>query len=142
MKKSTILLDILAGLAFLGAYEMRRFAAHRIGFVRWLNFNGAKLREALPLDAVKYAALAVTAVIVLIAAIRLLRRRSELTTGDKVMAVIMTGTFLFYVHATMNYTYAFSPASFLLVPLIALGTLLVTARNFLSPSQVKKSDEK
>lgn len=142
MKKSVIITDILAALAFFGAYETKRFADHRIGFVRWLNFNGAKLREALPLDTIKYAALAVTAVLVLIAVLRLVKRRKELLTGDIAMAVVMIAALLFYAHATMDYTSGFSPSSFLLVPLIALGTLLVTARNFLSPAGVGRTDEK
>lgn len=141
MKKSTIVLDILAALSFIGAYETREFAAHRIGFVRWLNFNGDKLREALPLDTVKYVMLAAAAVLAVIALIRLIRIRSRLKANDMVMAVVMIAALIYYAYATVRFTYTFSPASFLIVPLIALGTLLVTARNLKSPARIAKADE-
>lgn len=143
MKKSTIVLDILAALSFIGAYETREFAAHRIGFVRWLNFNGDKLREALPLDTVKYVLLAAAAVLAVIALIRLIKRKAELSANDLVMAAVMIASVAFYAYAAVSFGYSFSPASFLIVPLIWLGSVLVIVRNLLSPARVKKNrDEK
>ncbi len=43
-------MDILAIASFAGAHYLRVFAKKKLGFVRWLNFNGAKLSESIPFD--------------------------------------------------------------------------------------------
>ena len=133
MKKSTIILDILAGLAFLGAYEMRRFAAHRIGFVRWLNFNGNKLIESIPYDKVKYIMMAVILLVALLALAAALRRKAAKGINGTIMCVVLIAASLYYVYATIAFDYAYSQAFFLMIPAAGAGTLLLAIRNLIPP---------
>ena len=50
-------MDILAIASFAGAHYLRVFAKKKLGFVRWLNFNGAKLSESIPFDTLKFVML-------------------------------------------------------------------------------------
>ena len=50
-------MDILAIASVAGAHYLRVFAKKKLGFVRWLNFNGAKLSESIPFDTLKFVML-------------------------------------------------------------------------------------
>ena len=127
MKKSCIIIDILASLALIGAYETRSFERRKLGFVRWLNYNGGKLREALPLEAIKYIVLAVAVVIATILVIKVFRN-AESSILDKVMAVLTVALTAYYAYATVVIVYDVSKASFMIVPLIGLAEYLMLIR--------------
>ena len=131
MKKKYIILDIIALASLLGAYVTKNYADKKLGFVRWLNFNGNKLRENYPTETIKYIAAAAALVLCVWALYRLIRKRQQLTVPDKIMAVVMTAVTLYYMYATCTILYTVTPSSFLLVPLIGLSAYLLIICNLL-----------
>ena len=131
MKKKYIILDVLALASLLGAYVTKNYADKRLGFVRWLNFNGNKLRENYPTETIKYIAAVAALVLCVWALYRLIRKKQQMTVPDKIMAVIMTIVTLYYMYATCAIVYTVTPSSFLLVPLIGISAYLLIMRNLI-----------
>lgn len=128
MKKKYIVLDLLAAACLAGQHYVKVFAARKIGFVRWLNFNGAKLKEAVPVDTVKYVMLAAAVLLAAAALTRLIRNRSRAGVNDLVMAAVMAVATVYYAYVTVTMNYDASKASFLIVPMVGLGVFLLIAR--------------
>lgn len=141
MKKLHVLLDVLAAAALAGAYEMFKMAAHRPGLVRWLNYNDKKLREAIPVGTVKYIALALAALLIVIACIRVFGKSSASTALDKIMTAVTAALTAYYAYATVHFTYDVSKAAFLIVPLTGLAVYLMIIRCFTSRRAAKDSKQ-
>lgn len=141
MKKLHVLLDVLAAASLVGAYEMFKMAAHRPGLVRWLNYNDKKLREAIPVGTVKYIALAIAVILIVIACVRVFGKASASTAIDKGMTVLSAALTAYYAYATVHFTYDVSKAAFLIVPLIGLAEYLMIIRCFTSRRAVKDSKQ-
>ncbi len=131
MKKKYIILDVLALASLLGAYVTKNYADKRLGFVRWLNFNGNKLRENYPAETIKYIAAAAALVLCVWALYRLIRKKQQMTVPDKIMAVIMAIVTVYYMYATCAIVYTVTPSSFLLVPLIGISAYLLIIRSLI-----------
>ena len=133
VRRAYIILDILAAAAFAGVYFLKEFARTKLGFVRWLNFNGSKLSESVPTDTVKYVMLAVILLTVLLALLTALRRQAGSGINGAVMCAVMIAAAAYYVYATVSFDYDYSQAYFLMIPVAGLGTLLLAIRNLISP---------
>ena len=131
MKKKYIILDVLALASLLGAYVTKNYADKKLGFVRWLNFNGNKLRENYPTETIKYIAAAAALVLCVWALYRMIRKKQQLAAPDKIMAVVMIFVTLYYMYATYTIVYTVTPSSFILVPLIGISAFLLIIRNLL-----------
>ena len=140
IRKSHLIMDFLAIIMFFGAYYCKMFADTKLGFVRWLNYNGSKLAAAVPIDRIKFVTFLIIAVIAVLAIGRILRGKRNFRIVDIAIAVATLIVTLFYLYATITFTYDYSEAYFLLLPLIALGTLFTAIRCLMS-SKVHK-DEK
>lgn len=129
MKKALhVILDILAAGSLAGAYAMKYNASRRPGLVRWLNYNDNKLRETIPVEAVKYAALALAVILVAVLCVRIFRKASAASAADKVMMIVTLALTIFYAYVTFTMTYDVSKAAFLIVPLTGLAELLMIIR--------------
>ena len=124
-------MDILAALSFVVAHYFRVFAAKKLGFVRWLNFNGKKLTENLPIDTVKYAALALILILAAVAAYKVVKNRAGAGIKGMIMCVIMAAAAAYCAYATVCFDYDYSQAYFLIVPVIWLGTLFLIIRSLI-----------
>ncbi|AVM48487.1 hypothetical protein C5Q96_06355 [Mogibacterium diversum] len=140
IRKSHLIMDFLAIIMFVGAYYCKMFADTKLGFVRWLNYNGSKLAAAVPIARIKFVTFLIIAVIAVLAIGRILRGKRNFRIVDIAIAVATLIVTLFYLYATITFTYDYSEAYFLLLPLIALGTLFTAIRCLIS-SKVHK-DEK
>ena len=136
MKKKFIILDVLALASLLGAYVTKNYADKKLGFVRWLNFNGNKLRENYPTETIKYIAAAAALVLCVWALYRLIRGKQHLAAPDKIMTAVMVIVTLYYMYATYTIVYTVTPSSFLLVPLIGLAAFLLIIRNLLRAGEL------
>jgi hypothetical protein len=135
IRRSYIVFDLLAALSFAGAYYSRVFAKKKLGFVRWLNFNGTKLTESIPVDRVRIIAAAAILLIVVAVLSVALKRRSEAGFNGIVMCAAMVVAALFTVNATMKFDYEYSQAYFLIIPVLWLGTLFLCIRNLIPPAR-------
>ena len=133
VRRSYIILDILAAAAFAGVYFLKEFARTKLGFVRWLNFNGNKLIESIPYDKVKYIMLAVILLVALLALAAAFRRKAAKGINGTIMCVVLIAASLYYVYATIAFDYAYSQAFFLMIPAAGAGTLLLAIRNLIPP---------
>ena len=134
-------MDFLAIIMFVGAYYCKMFADTKLGFVRWLNYyNGSKLAAAVPIDRIKFVTFLIIAVIAALAIGRILKGKRNFRIVDIAIAIVTLIVTVFYLYATITFTYDYSEAYFLLLPLVALGTLFTAIRCLIS-SKVHK-DEK
>lgn len=141
MKKKYIVFDSTAMLFLIGAYFTKHFTDRKLGFVRWLNFNGAKLRESFPTETVKYIAAAFCVILAAIALCRLLKRYSMLSLADKIMAAVMIAAAIYYCYATIAIVSTVTPCSFLLVPMIGLASFCFTLRNLTRAGELSRHDK-
>ena len=140
IRKSHLIMDFLAIIMFVGAYYCKMFADTKLGFVRWLNYNGSKLATAVPIDRIKFVTFLIIAVIAVLAIGRILKGKRDFRIVDIAIAIVTLIMTVFYLYATITFTYDYSEAYFLLLPLVALGTLFTVIRCLIS-SKVHK-DEK
>lgn len=140
IRKSHLIMDFLAIIMFVGAYYCKMLADTKLGFVRWLNYNGSKVTESFPIDRIKFAAFMIIAVIAAIAIGRILKGKRDFRIVDLVIAAITLIVTVFYLYATITFTYDYSEAYFLLLPLVALGTLFTAIRCLMS-RKVCKDEE-
>ena len=133
-RRAYIILDILAAACFAGAHYLKEFARTRLGFVRWLNFNGNKLTENYPVGRIKFIMLAVILLLV-VAAVFLTSVRKIRFAGINgiVMCAVTVAAAVYYVYASVAFDYSYSQAYFLIIPVIALGTLLLALRTMIPP---------
>lgn len=136
IKRSYIIFDILTVLALTGAYETKRFAYMKLGFVRYLNHYRGILEGMLSLGTAKVVLLCAVLLISAIASAKLLKRRSEMTIGDWTAFAAMIAIDIYYAYVTATMTSDVSKASFMIVPIVALGALMITIRNLLGPSGI------
>lgn len=140
IRKSYLTMDFLAIIMFVSAYYCKMFADTKLGFVRWLNYNGSKLATAVPIDRIKFVTFLIIAVIAVLAIRRILKGKRNFRIVDIAIAIVTLIMTVFYLYATITFTYDYSEAYFLLLPLVALGTLFTAIRCLIS-SKVHK-DEK
>ena len=131
--------EVTAILFLVAAYYTKYFTDRKLGFVRWLNFNGAKLREQYPTETIKYAALAGVIILTCIALYRFIKKRSVLKMTDIIMEAAMVAATLFYGYATISITNSVTPCSFLLIPLIGAASYLLAIGNLIRGKELQRS---
>ena len=136
--KKLITADVLAVLAFAGAHYVQYFTDRKLGFVRWLNFNSVKLHEKFPLETIKYTAAIIIVVLAVLSIALLIKRKTGLKVYDWLLMLCTAAAAVYYVYATAVIVYEVTPCSFLLVPLIGLGTLLFAVRNLARASMLRR----
>ena len=120
-------MDILAIASFAGAHYLRVFAKKKLGFVRWLNFNGAKLSESIPFDTG--------------AGFFAYRHRKSIGLNGIIMCAAMLFAAAYCVYATKVCDYSYSQAYFLILPVLWLGTVFLAVRNFILPPADSASEK-
>lgn len=130
IKKSYIIFDILGILAFLGSYLCYYFTERKLGFVRWENHFYRNLCEAVPLATIKWAAFIIIAALAVIIAVRVFRKKVN-AVNNKIMAAVMLCAAAYYLYATISIVFSYTTASFLMVPLIALGVVMFEIRSLI-----------
>ena len=141
MKRKYVIPDVVAVLLLIGAYYIKQFADRKLGFVRWLNYYGAKFRKAVPTEAVKYIAAACAVIFAVMVLIRFIKIKGALTVADRILAAVMTAAAVYYVYATITIVYAVTPSSFLLVPMIGASSFLFTAGNLKRAKELERRNQ-
>ena len=126
-------MDILAIASFAGAHYLRVFAKKKLGFVRWLNFNGAKLSESIPSDKLKFVMLILILALTAGAAFFAFRHRKSIGPNGIVMCAAMLFAAAYCVYATKVCDYSYSQAYFLILPVLWLGAVFLVIRSYILP---------
>ena len=142
IRKSQIIMDILAIASFAGAHYLRVFAQKKIGFVRWLNYYEAKLSGSGSADTVRHALLILTAVLAAAAVLFALRHRKSIGLNGIIMCAVMLCAAAYCAFASVRFDYAYSQAYFLIIPVLWLGTLFLVIRSFILPAGDGSGPEK
>ena len=135
IRRSYLILDILAAASFAGAYYIREFAKKKLGFVRWLNFNGAKLEESIPTGKVKLIMLAVILLAAIIALLLTMRRKLSAGVNGIVMCAAALAAAAYAIFATFTFDYGYSQAYFLIIPVLWIGAILLAVRAMIPPAK-------
>ena len=134
-------MDILAIASFAGAHYLRVFAKKKLGFVRWLNFNGAKLSESIPFDTLKFVMLILILALAAGAGFFAYRHRKSIGLNGIIMCAAMLFAVAYCVYATKVCDYSYSQAYFLILPVLWLGTVFLAVRNFILPPADSASEK-
>lgn len=77
-KALKIFLTFLGVGCLVGAYVIHYFAERKLGMVRWLNFQVAQFKKAMPLDTIEVAVICAVVILFAIAAYLLFKNRKQL----------------------------------------------------------------
>ncbi|MDO4842410.1 MAG: hypothetical protein Q3982_07030 [Phoenicibacter congonensis] len=77
-KALKIILTILGAGCLVGAYIIHYFAERKLGMVRWLNFQVAQYKKAMPVDTIEIVAIWAVVLLFLITAFLLYKNRKQL----------------------------------------------------------------
>ena len=139
-RRAYFILDILAAACFAGAHYLVEFAKTKLGFIRWLNFTGNKIAQDFPLGKIKFILLATVLLLVVVAVMLTLRRRSSAGLNGILMCAVTVAAAVYYAYASVAFDYSYSQAYFLVVPAVALGTLLLALRTIIpQPAKAEKT---
>lgn len=142
IRKSQIIMDVLAIASFAGAHYLRVFAKKKLGFVRWLNYYEAKLSESVPVETLKLVMLILILVLAAAAVIFTFRHRKSIGLNGIIMCVAMLFAAAYCVYATKICDYSYSQAYFLILPVLWLGTAFLVIRTFILPLDGRSEVEK
>lgn len=124
-----IVLDILTIAFLVGGYVIQYFTKRKLGMMRWVVFKNSKWHEKMPLDVLKYAAVAVVLLLVLMVFRGFLKKRAYMSKNDMVMIFVMAALAAAYLGFTMFVSSDTVRAYYLIMPMIGAAALLQVIRN-------------
>lgn len=125
MKKLIAVFNILTVVLMAGAYVLYYFSLRKLGMVRWLNFHSQNIENAIPLDVVKYIVLALTVILVVILAWRIIKspHRTGGAIANVVLALLVVAANAFVVFAV---SHEVTKADVFIVIIVGVAALLQT----------------
>ncbi len=135
-----IISDLLIAALLAGAYIIQYFAKRKLGMNRWIVFKISKVKEALPIETLRYAAAAAVLVLAVLLIILYSRRRKSyqkiLLPMVIVTAVLAAGYLLFTLYFTQERIRAY----YLMLPLIGLANAVQLGKTFAAMKLCKVSE--
>ena len=135
-----IISDLLIAALLAGAYIIQYFAQRKLGMNRWIVFKISKVKEALPIETLRYAAAAAVLVLAVLLIIVYSRRRKSyqkiLLPMVIVTAVLAAGYLLFTLYFTQERIRAY----YLMLPLIGLANAVQLGKTFAAMKLCKVSE--
>lgn len=125
-----IISDILIAALLAGAYILQYYAKRKLGMNRWIVFKVSKIKEALPVDTLRYAAAALVIVLVVLLVIKYGMHRREYKKMIFPMVVFMVALGIFYLIFTIGFSQESIRAYYLMLPLIGLCNLVQVIKVF------------
>lgn len=124
-----VVLDILTIAFLVGGYVIQYFTKRKLGMMRWVIFKNSKWHEKMPLDVLKYAAVAVVFLLALLAIRGFLKKRANMGLINTVMVFVMAALTVVYLGFTMFVSSDTVRAYYLIMPMIGAAALLQVIRN-------------
>lgn len=125
-----IISDILIAALLAGAYILQYYAKRKLGMNRWIVFKVSKIKEALPVDTLRYTAAALVIVLVVLLVIKYGMHRREYKKMIFPMVVFMVALGIFYLIFTIGFSQESIRAYYLMLPLIGLCNLVQVIKVF------------
>lgn len=125
-----IISDLLIAALLAGAYIVQYFAKRKLGMNRWIVFKISKVKEALPIEMLRYVAVA--AVLALAVLILLLYGRNRKAYQKIVLPMVIVTIVLAagYLGFTLYFSQERVRAYYLMLPLIGLANVVQLAKTF------------
>ena len=134
-----IISDLLIAALLAGAYIVQYFAKRKLGMNRWIVFKISKVKEALPIDMLRYVAVAAVlalAVLVLILYGRNRKAYQKILLPMVIVTIVLAAGYLgFTLYFSQERVRAYS----LLRPLIGLANVVQLAKTFTAMKLCKVS---
>ena len=127
-----IIADLLIAALLAGAYVIQYFAKRKLGMNRWIVFKISKVKEALPVDMLRYLAVAAVLILAVLLVIVYVKRRK---TYQKIVfpMVIMTVLLaVFYLIFTLYFSQEIIRSYYLALPLIGLANVVQLLKTFVA----------
>ena len=117
-----IISDLLIAALLAGAYIVQYFAKRKLGMNRWIVFKISKVKEALPIEMLRYVAVA--AVLALAVLVLLLYGRNRKAYQKIVLPMVIVTIVLAagYLGFTLYFSQERVRAYYLMLPLIGLAS--------------------
>lgn len=139
MKKALyVIADILIAAFLAGAYIIQYFARQKLGMIRWINFHVMKAREAMPIDALRYIAVAVVWVFVIFLLVRYSRKRGEYKRIVGCMVIVSAVLAVLYLSVTIAPPFAAMQGYYLILPLAGIANVVQLVKVFAAMRVCKK----
>lgn len=119
-----IVSNILIAALLAGAYILQYYAKRKLGMNRWIVFKVSKIKEAFPIDILRYTAAALVLVLVVLLVIKYGKHRKEYKKILLPMVVFMVALGVFYLIFTTGFSQESIRAYYLMLPLIGLCNLV------------------
>lgn len=119
-----IISDILMAALLAGAYMLQYYAKRKLGMNRWIVFKIAKIKDAVPIETMRYAAVAAVLVFAALLALNYGRHRKEYKKVVFLMVIFMAVLAAFYFVLTVCFSQESMRAYYLVLPLIGLCNLV------------------
>lgn len=125
-----IISDLLIAALMAGAYIVQYFAKRKLGMNRWIVFKISKVKEALPIEMLRYVAVA--AVLALAVLVSLLYGRNRKAYQKIVLPMVIVTIVLAagYLGFTLYFSQERVRAYYLMLPLIGLANVVQLAKTF------------
>ena len=125
-----IISDLLIAALLAGAYIVQYFAKRKLGMNRWIVFKISKVKEALPIDMLRYVAVAAVlalAVLVLILYGRNRKAYQKIVLPMVIVTIVLAAGYLGF---TLYFSQERVRAYYLMLPLIGLANVVQLAKTF------------
>jgi len=130
MKKALLVLLDLLSIAFLiGAYVIQYFTKRKLGMLRWVTFKVSQIKEAMPVDILKYAAVIVVLLLTAMIVRSFMKKRKSLGMTDMVMVAVLIIFAAIYLGFTLFVTTEMIRSYYLVLPMIGAASLMLVIRN-------------
>lgn len=122
--------DLLIAALLAGAYILQYFAKRKLGMNRWIVFKISKVKEALPIEALRYAAVAM--VLALAALLVILYGKYRKACRKIVFPMVIVAVILAvgYLGFTLYFSQERVRAYYLMLPLIGLANVVQLVKAF------------
>ncbi len=134
-----IISDLLIATLLAGAYIVQYFAKRKLGMNRWIVFKISKVKEALPIDMLRYVAVAAVlalAVLVLILYGRNRKAYQKILLPMVIVTIVLAAGYLGF---TLYFSQERVRAYYLMLPLIGLANVVQLAKTFTAMKLCKVS---
>lgn len=125
MKKILVaIVNVLTVLLVSSAYLLEYFTERKLGMVRWLNYHNANITDAVPVNAVKYLALACVALLAVAIVRRLWSKRGQVGVAPWLGAIFMVVVVVAYFIAVLMVTSEITKAWIFILAACGLAAVL------------------
>lgn len=125
-----IISDLLIAALLAGAYIVQYFAKRKLGMNRWIVFKMSKIKEVIPIEPLRYVAVAVALVLAVLLLVNYGKHRREYGKMVLYMVIFMMALALFYLGFTLCFSQEIIRSYYLALPLIGLANVVQLAKTF------------